>query len=229
MGHDGGNMLDCSSRHRRLRAAQQGRQHVPSLSDALIAGWGRQMYGRQVTARELQRYWAEVGSLGPGQEFGNIELWHMPPWDDLCANLQWELHLVGDGYFGKKEYGFRGVYRLIGLAAEGDLNKPITFNRVCGHDTTGTLYIGKTVSLSNRANQLQRSILDGGGLSPHNAAYNLATIPVLNAIVKRFAIALLSTDVGPVDVDSRLVEKDLLKAYMNSFGDTPPLNYSLRR
>jgi hypothetical protein len=64
-------------------------------------------------------------------------------------------HADGD-YFDMKRYGYCGVYRLIGLASEGDLTQPAPPNRLCGQDTTGTLYIGSAKSLHGRLNQLSQ-------------------------------------------------------------------------
>jgi hypothetical protein len=90
---------------------------------------------------------------------------------------------------------------------------------VCGQDTTGTLNIEHAGNLNNRLNQLRRSLL--GSEKPHGA-YRLKDIPLLEKQFSsnKLAIALLFTGNSP-----SLVEGDLIKAYMNSFGDTPPLNY----
>jgi hypothetical protein len=50
----------------------------------------------------------------------------------------------------------------------------------------------------------------------------LKQITLLDYPVKKLGIALLFT--GRF---TRGVERDLIHAYMNSFGDTPPLNYRL--
>ena len=148
-----------------------------------------------------------------------IPIERMPPWDDLCSLLPWELRLIEDVSFGRKRYGYCGVYRLFGLTSEGDINAPAILNRVCGQDTTGTLNIGHAGNLNNRLNQLRRSLL--GSEKPHGA-YRLKDIPLLEKQFSsnKLAIALLFTGNSP-----SLVEGDLIKAYMNSFGGTPPLNY----
>ncbi len=138
----------------------------------------------------------------------------MPPWNDLCSELDWELHTLDDDYFSAKHHGYCGVYRLIGLASEDDLKNCVTLNRVCGQDTTGTLYIGETGKLSSRLNQLR--------LSTHGAISMLRQIPILDFPLNKLGVALLFTG-----RDTPGVERDLIHAYMNSFGDTPPLNYRL--
>jgi hypothetical protein len=89
-----------------------------------------------------------------------------------------------------------------------------TLNRVYGQDISGTLYIGETGNLSSRLNQLR--------LSTHGAIRALRRIPLLNYPSNKLGVALLFTG-----RDTSGVERDLIHAYMNSFGDTPPLNYKL--
>jgi hypothetical protein len=93
---------------------------------------------------------------GRGDTCG-LQLHEMPPWQEVCWGLDWQHHLVEDGYFGKKDYGFCGVYRLIALASKGELSRPAALNRACGQDISGTLYIGEPGNLSRRLNQLRRS------------------------------------------------------------------------
>jgi hypothetical protein len=105
----------------------------------------------------LKDHWARVDALAVGESIGMISISQMPPWNDLCSQLDWEFHTLDDEYFGAKQYGFCGVYRLIALTSEGDPKKPAVLNRLCSQDTTGTLYIGETMNLSSRLNQLRRS------------------------------------------------------------------------
>ena len=79
------------------------------------------MYTPQLSVYELKKHWRTVDGLVEGDSVDAIPLWHMPPWNDLCSELDWKLHLVEGGYFRRKHHGFCGVYRLIGLASEGDL------------------------------------------------------------------------------------------------------------
>jgi hypothetical protein len=181
---------------------------------------GDEVIMEQISVYELRKHWEALDALSEGG--GSVEiipLSCMPPWNDLCSELNWETHLVDDRFFGKKHHGYCGVYRLIGLASEGDLTKPAVFGRLCGQDTTGTLYIGKADSLNNRLNQLRRSLLSRHEES-HETIGMLKRIPLLNFLLNKLAVALLFT--GRC---SRSVEGDLIQAYMNSFGDAPPLNY----
>jgi hypothetical protein len=60
----------------------------------------------------------------------------MPPWDEICSELNWQSYLVGKR-FAKRNHGYCGVYRIVGFASEGELNTPATLNRVCGQDKSG--------------------------------------------------------------------------------------------
>ena len=59
-----------------------------------------------------------------------IPIERMPPWDDLCSLPPWELRLIQSGCFGRKRYGYCGVYRLFGLTFEGDINAPAILNHL---------------------------------------------------------------------------------------------------
>jgi hypothetical protein len=178
------------------------------------------MHTQVVSVCELKEYWAKVDALAEGEWIGVIPLFHMPPWIEICSELSWEFHRIKGGYFSAKSHGFYGVYRLIALEAEGDLTKPVTLNRVGGQDTSGTLYIGEAKSLSNRLNQLRRSASSHEG--SHGAIGMLRQIRLLDFPPSKLGIALLFTG-----RHTRGVERDLIRAYINSFGDAPPLNYRL--
>lgn len=67
-----------------------------------------------------------------------------------------EAHLIADREHApwfKACSDHPGVYRLIGLANEGDL-VPAVIPRVCGSDDTGTIYIGAAKSLIGRIGRL---------------------------------------------------------------------------
>jgi len=145
----------------------------------------------------------------------------MPPWVQICEQLPWQMHRLTGGYFPAKHYARCGVYRLVALASEGDLT-PAILNRVCGHDTSGTLYIGEANDLSQRLNQLRRSARLHRSEGSHRAVSMLRQIRRFDYPPERLGVALLYTGSS-----TRGVERDLIHAYMNSFGDTPPLNYRL--
>ena len=118
-------------------------------------------------------------------------------------------------YFTAKRHGRCGVYRLIAHASEGELTKPATLSRICGQDTTGTLYIGEAKSLSIRLNQ-DRERLHRRKKS-HGAINTLRQIPVLNYPRNKRGIALLF-----IVSQTRMIEEHLIYAYINSFGEMPP-------
>jgi hypothetical protein len=171
----------------------------------------------RLTASQLQARWEEIDAAEPGSVFVGLTIREMPPWDEICSKLTWELHLLDDGSFSSKHHGFCGVYRLIALEREGDLTKPAALHRVCGQDTSGTLYIGKANDLSRRLNKLKLS-----GWGSHSVISMMRQIPHFELFAKKLGIALLFTV-----RDAQGVEGDLIRAYLNSFGDTPPLNYRL--
>lgn len=171
----------------------------------------------RLTASQLQARWEEIDAAEPGSMFVGLTIREMPSWEDICSQLTWEFHLLDDGSFSSKHHGFCGVYRLIALEHEGDLTKPVALHRVCGLDKSGTLYIGKASDLSRRLNKMKLS-----GSGSHSAISMMRQIPHFELFAKKLGIALLFTV-----SDARGVEGDLIRAYLNSFGDTPPLNYRL--
>ena len=174
-----------------------------------------------LTAFELAQRWREIDLAAPGTKFVGLSFAEMPSWNDICVSLNWEFYLPDDGHFTKRDHGYFGVYRLIALTSERDLAKPASLNRVAGPDASGTLYIGETGNLARRLNELQRSGWGSRNEDSHGAIAMLRQIKCLSFFPNRIGIALLLTDVG----DTRGIERDLMRSYMNSFGDTPPLNY----
>jgi hypothetical protein len=178
---------------------------------------------QRLTVAQLEERWRYQQAAAPGTVFYGLSISQMPPWDEICSSLNWEFHLPDDGHFTTKHHGYFGVYRLIALASECDLMKPATLNRVAGLDASGTLYLGETGNLARRLNELQRSGWGHRYEDSHGAIGMLKQIGCLDFFPSKLGIALLFTTVG----DTRGVERDLIRAYMNSFGDTPPLNYKL--
>jgi hypothetical protein len=101
---------------------------------------------------------------------------------------------------------------------------PEPLDRVAGRDVSGTLYIGESSDLSARLNQFRRSGWGYRNEDSHGAVSMLKEIaPLRKYLPDRIAIALHFTSVR----DTKCVEKHLLRSYLNTFGDTPPLNYRL--
>jgi hypothetical protein len=180
------------------------------------------MDNEQYSVNDLRTYWRALDDLQAGESIMVPSLWRMPRWQDICAQLNWQYSTIEGGYFGKKEYGFYGVYRLFAVMNEGGFSNPVTFNRVCGQDDTGTLYIGKAGSLSDRLNQLRRSLLRRE--RSHGVAEMLRCIRP-NIPTQRLAVALLFTGRSFTGRSFTSVERTLIDAYINTFGDAPPLNY----
>jgi len=169
----------------------------------------------QIGALALRTYWKNLDSRPNGEPFHVLSRREMPPWHDICNDLDWQMHTLNGGYFSKKHHGYCGVYRLVGLDLAGDLRKLATIPRACGEDRTGTLYIGETSTLNTRLNSLR--------LGSHRTS-NLPKVLRERFPTEKLAIALLFTGRS-----TEWIENDLIQAYINSFGDTPPLNYKVKR
>jgi len=176
----------------------------------------------RVSIRELKEYWEYIHTLNDGDVIENyIPSERLPLWADICGGLNWRVYPVGGGYFSKKHHGFCGVYRVFGIAEETRANTPAPIGRVCGEDIYGTLYIGKSGWLNERLNQFRRSLESE---KTHLAAVAWRNCETLKRRfpLSKLGVGLLSTNVNMEAV----VEFDLIRAYLNTFGDTPPLNYS---
>lgn len=165
-----------------------------------------------MTVSDLREYWE---LLHAGKTSNVIYQWHMPEWVDICSEMDWEIYPLTGGYFSKRNHDHCGVYRLVGLSGNGDLSRPAILDRVGGKDITGTLYIGEAGRLNMRLNQLR--------LGKHQAS-NLPTILESVFPPEQLAIALMFTHTF-----TKWIERDLINAYINSFGEAPPLNYKSHR
>jgi hypothetical protein len=177
----------------------------------------------RLSVNQLESYWREIDSAPVGSTFRTPLLWEMPSWTEICFELNWEFCLPNDGTFARKEYGYHGVYRLIALASEGDLSRPMALSRVAGRDDSGTLYIGEAGDLGARLNQLRRSGWENRNEDSHGAVRMLKQLRCLDFFPAKIGLALLFTETK----DTRAIEGDLIRCYLNTFGDTPPLNYRL--
>lgn len=172
---------------------------------------------------ELKQFWDDLEKLQPDQQIIIPHLSEMPSWPEVCDGLLWRYFTLDGGYFAQKDFGYTGVYRLISLTAEGDPRKPKALSRLCGQDETGTLYIGVAGSLSSRLNQARRTARAGSTERSHGAVAMLREIPPVRFREMKLGVALLFTGVKA----RHMVESNLISAYMNTFGDAPPLNYRL--
>jgi hypothetical protein len=176
---------------------------------------------KQISVHELKQYWEYIGNLKSGQLIEHhVGTSEMPPWDEICYELDWRVLKADDGYFDKKRFGYCGVYRLIGLATENAL-RIATIERTCGADVTGTLYLGEAGWLNERLNQLRRSL---GREDTHGASLMWRQSVALQSKfpTNKLGIGILFTGATM----HGWIERDLIRAYLNTFGDTPPLNCS---
>jgi hypothetical protein len=176
-----------------------------------------------LTVGELIEKWRLVGEAAE-----EVPLELMPPWADICfgSPLRWKRAggLI-DRPFRRKNFGYSGVYRLYGVASEDGpgfkKGWPGVINRACGTDVTGTLYIGRARRLSDRLNAMRRALLTGRG--SHDVPSMLRYLMRLHQAYpsNKLKVALLRF------ANYKRVESDLIDAYVNSFGELPPLNIRL--
>jgi hypothetical protein len=178
-----------------------------------------------LTVYQLVEKWKLAGDAAE-----EVPLELMPPWADICSRLplRWRgaVSLVGRP-FRRRDFGYPGVYRLYGLASRNGpgpdvvRGAPNPVNRICGIDYTATLYIGRGRRLSVRLNALRRALRDGYG-SHH--------VPEMLRFYRRlhqdFPPNLLRVALYACR-NCKRVESDLIDAYINSFGEMPPLNERL--
>jgi hypothetical protein len=186
-------------------------------------GWGVLMSDQKIDVADLRAYWDYLGTIEEGFEIKqHVLTTKMPPWNDICIELSWRWYGVNDGFFRRKHHGYCGVYRLVGLEADGAFSKPAAISRLGGQDRSGTLYIGESGMLNERLNQLRAALLRGGDTHGAGRMWRDSTLLVSRFPTSRLAIAMLATDPR----FGEWIEKDLIRAYLNSFGDSPPLNCS---
>jgi hypothetical protein len=152
----------------------------------------------------------------------------MTQWNNRIPGKAWSrLFIVAKGStWGNHCKALSGVYRLIGLAAEYDLTARATVDRICGRDQTGTLYIGRSgtrPTLQGRLGRLVNSLPKESGFT-HNAARRLRETSLLSRKFppSKLAITWCYTN------DPLTLERDLIAAYAESFGEAPPLNRQQR-
>lgn len=138
-----------------------------------------------------------------------------------AVGLEWSApHRINENTWGGSfKLNSRGVYRLIGLSFS-DIFDPAQIGRVCGIDTTGTLYIGRARDLCGRLGQLTRSLRKNPRGNEHGAA---VLLDAMNALHIFFGNEKLAVSWAYVD-DETQIERELIAAYADEFGEAPPLN-----
>jgi hypothetical protein len=109
-----------------------------------------------------------------------------------------------------------GVYKIIAIN-NGKL-KPV--NRFLGTDISGVLYIGEAISFLDRVINLKKSISPDYTGAAHICGRRYKSNP---NIAKQFPFEMLFVDLIPSESPEEL-EKKLLKEYLDTFGEVPPLN-----
>lgn len=77
----------------------------------------------------------------------------LPPFGDLCSQIEWRYERLDEGPFGRLYESCPGVYRIFGLSREGS---PAPQTHPSGIDHSGTLYVGESINLQTRLNDLRR-------------------------------------------------------------------------
>ena len=111
-----------------------------------------------------------------------------------------------------------GVYRLIWVADGAE--KPESINRVLNIDKEGVLYIGQSSNLSARFKSMVKSF--STNQKGHVAARRYNSIEKLTKKIPKNEIWFQyeQYEVNTIKAE----EKELLKKYVNTFGEAPPLN-----
>lgn len=132
-----------------------------------------------------------------------------------------ELHRVTDreeGLWSRWCEDGTGLYRLVALMPGAGIDAT-PLQRVCGLDPTGTLYIGSTSSLHRRISQLVRS-RDTDRFKGRN--YRPLPTRLAEAFpAKKLAVCWINL---PECLDRFADERNLIAAYVDTFGEPPPLN-----
>lgn len=109
-----------------------------------------------------------------------------------------------------------GVYNLICIQDK----QRIPIARLLSIDNNGILYIGKATSFLNRVIELKKSLSKEYETLSHEAGYRYLEN---DKIQNRFPYEDLYVLLKPAD-DINKAEKDMLNAYIQKFGELPPLN-----
>jgi hypothetical protein len=164
------------------------------------------------------------GGVGEADaEFGTAR----PHWNDL-ALYRWSTLCMPQDLDSHIRSFFKGrgcVYRLVGLTEDHVTAAPVTVDRVCGQDQTGTLYIGRAGKPS-RLRVLVNSLIERSRRAPyryysiHEAGKRIRT----NSLLSRKFMPNRLAVTWAFHRDPLRAEAKLFLLYFNSFGEAPPLN-----
>jgi hypothetical protein len=178
------------------------------------------MPSEPVSVAELQDYWTYYESLPEGSVIDrSVSTSEMPLWFDICKKLEWRHFPLGR--FRQKKHGFCGVYRLVALQS-ASVWVPARISRLGGEDRSGTLYIGEAGWLHERLGRLHRSCSKGEGSHGAGKIWRDCNLLRTRFPREKLGVAIVRTSARMHEK----IERDLIRAYLNSFGDTPPLNCS---
>lgn len=111
-----------------------------------------------------------------------------------------------------------GVYKLFSSSAES--GEAVSIPRLLGEDREGILYIGMAASFLDRVIELKKSIAPGYASRAHECGARFKDHPFISQHFpyEKLFVTLIAAD------DPKLAEREALQAYLEQFGELPPLN-----
>jgi excinuclease UvrABC nuclease subunit len=112
-----------------------------------------------------------------------------------------------------------GVYKIFSL---NDNDEPRRLPRVLGVDQSGILYIGRSGNLNDRLRMLWRVLQPNYRASAHTFGMNYKSLQVIQDAFPYDTLAIEFEE----NSEAKQLEKSLLEAYRQIYGEVPPLNGS---
>ncbi|WP_367161050.1 hypothetical protein ABUE34_13815 (plasmid) [Kozakia baliensis] len=126
--------------------------------------------------------------------------------------------------------GKAGIYKVFSIDTK--TGKNLSIPRILDIDDSGTIYIGMSKNLSARIAEVRKSLFgayqhgDYKSVSAHQTGKKASEVFRANFPIEAMWVEIFPGDVsgeeGPYD--ARKEESRMLSAYVDKFGDTPPLN-----
>jgi hypothetical protein len=130
-------------------------------------------------------------------------------------------HLISAANFSANAPTGGGIYR-VHCFADHSYASVLPVQRVLGIDTEGVLYIGKADIFASRVAHLKKSILPTYRGSGHICGRRYRNA-LYSSLAPRFPAHHLCVSFQP-DASPQKAEEAALRAYVQQFGELPPLN-----